>query len=107
MLAELLVGSTRAPLANVEARFAILLVEGKFVAGKVFWAVNAEATYQVLIEDLDGDGFVDLGFTCEAAVNWRPTERLKGDPRDWLGAYTIESDGLKPMLPEIDSIFLP
>ncbi len=81
---------------------AILLVDGRAVDWASCWTSNRIANQELLLEDVDGDGFVDVAFRAEKGMRGlqdKRQDRRAGDGRIWLYAYRITSKGLQPIFP--------
>lgn len=79
---------------------AFLLVDKRVVDWASCWTYNRIADQRLLLEDVDGDGFVDIAFRAEKGFWGLQDERQNrrpGDARTWLAAYSINSKGLKPI----------
>ncbi len=77
-------------------RGAILLVDDTCVDGKAFHDNSVDFS----LRDIDADGSPDLAMEyIQSASRARyPPQRLRGDPRLWLGLYAIESTGFRSLL---------
>ena len=81
---------------------AFLLVDKQVVDWASCWTHNRTANQKLLLEDVDGDGFVDVAFRAEqgwAGLQDERQNRRPGDARIWLAAYSVSSKGLKPIFP--------
>jgi hypothetical protein len=91
--------------------FALLIVADRCISAKGFSTSTRQVHQFVCLEDLDHDGFVDIAFQdkYDGLGRWRSAQeivgQLSGDPRLWVGAYKIESDGFKSLLAEDRSDF--
>jgi hypothetical protein len=84
---------------------AFLLVDKRVVDCVSCWTYSRTANQSIQLEDVDGDGHLDLAFRYKAgwwgAVDARKHQR-PGDKRRWLYAYTITSTGFRSLFPETD-----
>jgi hypothetical protein len=84
---------------------AFLLLDGVVVDSASCWTYNRTAEQELLLEDVDGDGFLDLAF--RARPGWfglqdRRRHTRPGDKRTWLYAYAITSTGFRSLFPQTD-----
>jgi hypothetical protein len=89
---------------------AFLLVERHVIDWVSCWTYNRIANHELLLEDVDGNGFQDVAFRAsdgwwgakDKRIHSRPGERRK-----WLYAYAITSKGFRSLFPETDGLFTP
>jgi hypothetical protein len=88
--------------------FVALIVEDKCVHVRGFYSrltTDLTPRQHVVLEDLDHDGSLEVGFDGGAWGSDKRRRKLSGDARNWLGVYKIERDGFKSLLPEDNSDF--
>jgi hypothetical protein len=82
---------------------AFLLVEKRVVDWASCWSYNRIANQELLLEDVDGDGFPDVAFRasegCWGLLDDRQHSR-PGDKRKWLYAYAITAKGFQSLFPK-------
>jgi hypothetical protein len=87
---------------------AFLLLDKRVVDWASCWTYNRFAEQELQLEDVDGDGVVDLAFRARRGgfglVDKRQHTR-PGDKRTWLYAYAITSKGFQSLFPDTDRIF--
>jgi hypothetical protein len=87
---------------------ALLLVENRVIDWASCWTCNRTANQDLLLEDVDGDGFLDVAF--RARDGWfglkdRRQYSVPGDSRKWLYAYAITTKGFQSLFPRTDHDF--
>jgi hypothetical protein len=84
---------------------ALLVVDKRVVDWASCWTYNRTANQELLLEDVDGDGFLDVAFRASAGafglVNKRHHGRT-GDKRKWLYAYRITTKGFESIFPVLE-----
>jgi hypothetical protein len=83
---------------------AFLMVDNRVIDWASCWSYNRKATQELMLEDVDGDGSLDLAFRATTGF-WGRDQRIHsraGDERHWLYAYAITSKGLRSLFPETD-----
>jgi hypothetical protein len=79
---------------------ALLLIDGRTVDWASCWIDTRNGSQELLLEDVDGDGIADIAFRARDVFWGGIAEREQRRPRDersWLAAYSIASNGLKPI----------
>src|SRR5262249_6865863 len=79
---------------------AFLLVDKRVVDWASCWTYNRTANQELLLEDVDGDGFPDVAF--RASDGWwglldKRQHTRPGDKRKWLYAYAITAKGFQSL----------
>jgi hypothetical protein len=98
----------RAPAMSMPGEdfsMAFLLVEKRVVDWASCWTYNRTANQDLQLEDVDGDGFLDVAF--RASEGWyglldKRQHTRPGDKRKWLYAYAITSTGFQSLFPSVD-----
>jgi hypothetical protein len=84
---------------------AFLLVDNRVVDWVSCWTYNRTAIQELLLEDVDGDGFPDVAFRasdgCWGLLDKRQHSR-PGDKRKWLYAYAITAKGFQSLFPNTE-----
>ena len=96
---------------------AFLLFDGRALDWASCWIPNRYLGQELRLEDVDGDGFVDIAFRAKSGwcggpkddrLRRRPGDkrlhRQPGEERQWLAAYRITGTGLKPIFPVRDRV---
>lgn len=89
-------------MPGFDVAVAFLLVEHRVVDCASCRACNRTASQNLQLEDVDGDGLLDVSFRAEADGFWGHDERIQtrpGDKRKWLFAYAITSNGFRSLFP--------
>jgi hypothetical protein len=92
-------------LPGIDFSMAFLLVRGRVVDWVSCWTYNRTALQDVRLEDVDGDGAVDLAFRAHAGFFGLLDKRRHTRPHDdrvWLYAYLISSKGFESIFPRTD-----
>jgi hypothetical protein len=78
---------------------AFLRVDGRVVDSASCWSFSQQ---DVLLEDVDQDGCLDLAFRAPSGVGlaYRPLYTRPNDKREWLDAYAITSAGFRSLFPQ-------
>jgi hypothetical protein len=90
---------------GVDFSMAFLVVDKRVVDWTSCWTYNRTASQDAQLEDVDGDGFVDLGFRADTGSFGLLDKRKHtrpGDKRTWLYAYAITSKGFQSLFPKTD-----
>jgi hypothetical protein len=91
---------------GIDFSMAFLLVRGRVVDWASCWTYNRTAGQEVRLEDVDGDGLLDLAF--RASEGWfgglhdKRQHMRPHDKRVWLYAYRISSKGFESIFPRTD-----
>jgi hypothetical protein len=95
-----------APTLNSPAfSMAFLMVDNRVIDWASCWTFNGLANQKLMLEDVDGDGCLDVAFRASKGWTGLEDERSHsrpGDERHWLYAYAITSKGLQSLFPETD-----
>ncbi len=89
--------------AGNDFSLAFLMVDNRVVDWASCWTYNRTASQELLLEDVDGDGALDLAFRATEGFWGLQDERKQtrpGDKRTWLYAYTITSEGFQRIFPD-------
>jgi hypothetical protein len=101
-----LFNAPRIDLPTYEMAIGFLLVDGRVVDWASNWVYITYLGQDLRLEDVDGDGFIDVAFRAKPGLHGGPGDdrlrRRPGDKREWLAAYRITSTGLKPIFPVRD-----
>ncbi len=92
-------------MPGIDFSMAFLLVGDRVVDWASCLSHNRIARHEPRLEDVDGDGAVDLAFRAYSGFWGLSDERCHerpGDKRKWLYAYAITSTGFKSLFPETD-----
>jgi hypothetical protein len=95
---------------GIDNDFAIvfLLIDGRALDWASCWIYKRYLGQELRLEDVDGDGLVDVAFRAKPGMHGGPADdrlrRLPGDKREWLAAYKITSTSLKPIFPVRDRV---
>src|SRR5260370_24440018 len=89
-------------MPGTDFSMAFLLVEKRVVDWASCWTYNRTANQELQLEDVDGDGFLDVAF--RASKGWfglkdKRQHSRPGDKRKWLYAYAITSTGFQSLFP--------
>jgi hypothetical protein len=94
-----------AAMPGYDLSMAFLLLDKRVVDWASCWSYNRTATQEVLLEDVDGDGSLDVAFRAKEGF-WglqdRRVRRRPGDKRAWLYAYAITAAGFESLFPVTD-----
>ena len=84
---------------------AFLLVEKRVVDWASCWTYNRIANQELLLEDVEGDGGLDVSFRAREGV-WGLLDKRQhsrpGDKRKWLYAYAITAKGFRSLFPNTE-----
>lgn len=89
-------------IPGVFLRMALLMVGKRVVDSASCWTCTRTEVQELLLEDVDGDGAIDVAFRGYEGFWGRPKDRLQslpGDSRNWFYAYTITDKGFQCILP--------
>lgn len=84
---------------------AFLLVDKCIVDWVSCWTSNRIANQELLLEDVDGDGFSDVAFRASAGWWGLLDERQHsrpGDSRKWLYAFAVTARGFESLFPNTE-----
>jgi hypothetical protein len=89
-------------MPGTDFSMAFLLVEKRVVDWASCWTNNRTANQELQLEDVDGDGFLDVAF--RASDGWvglqdKRQHSRTGDKRKWLYAYAITTTGFLSLFP--------
>jgi hypothetical protein len=92
---------------NYDFGVAFLVSNGRVVDWKACWTYRRTAllSQALMVEDVDGDGFVDVAFRMGPGASPGPDELRHSrprDPREWWHAYAVTSDGFRSLFPGDD-----
>jgi hypothetical protein len=92
-------------MPGTDFSMAFLLVQKRVVDWTSCWTHNRTANHELQLEDVDGDGFLDVAF--RAREGWfglkdKRQHTRPGDKRKWLYAYAITSRGFQSLFPKVD-----
>jgi hypothetical protein len=98
----------RAPsmqMPGTDFSMAFLLVEKRVTDWVSCWSCNRTAEQELLLEDVDGDGFQDVAF--RAKKGWwglkdKRQHSLPNSKTKWLYAYAITEKGFQSIFPNTD-----
>jgi hypothetical protein len=88
-------------MPGIDFSMAFLLIRGRVVDWASCWTYNRTALQEVRLEDVDGDGAVDLAFRARAGFFGLLDRRQHTRPHDkrvWLYAYGDQQQGLRKHL---------
>ncbi len=91
-------------MPGTDFSMAFLLIEKQVVDWASCWTYNRTATQDLQLEDVDGDGFLDVAFRAKEGC-WGLDERQHsrpGDKRKWLYAYAITGKGFQSLFPSTE-----
>lgn len=81
---------------------ALVIKESRVIDWASCWTYNRSAKQELLLEDVDGDGFSDVAFRATEGF-WglldKRQDRAAGDERTWLYAYAITAEGFESLFP--------
>jgi hypothetical protein len=89
-------------MPGTDFTMAILMIDGRAVDWASCWTSNRNARQRLCLEDVDGDGFVDVAFQSmklRTRLRDRRQNRQPDDKRTWLAAYRVTSQGLERIFP--------
>lgn len=92
-------------MPGVDFSMAFLLVEKRVVDWASCWTHNRNSNQELLLEDVDGDGFNDVAFRTSKGGFGLTDKRQHGrpgDPRKWLYAYAVTATGFRSLFPETE-----
>jgi hypothetical protein len=101
----LLLEAPAAGMPGQDFSMAFLLVDRRVVDWASCWTYNRTAQQELQLEDVDGDGVLDLAFRGKDGFGPFRDKRghtRPGDPRIWLYAYAITSKGFQSLFPATD-----
>jgi hypothetical protein len=84
---------------------AFLLVEKRVIDWVSCWTYNRTAEQELLLEDVDGDGFQDVAFRAKEGWVGLKDKRQHSRPNSktkWLYAYAITEKGFQSIFPSTD-----
>jgi hypothetical protein len=92
-------------MPGTDFSMAFLLVEKRVVDWASCWTYNRTANQKLQLEDVDGDGFLDVAF--RASEGWcglqdKRQHTRPGGKRKWLYAYAITTTGFQSLFPSVD-----
>src|SRR5262249_3383318 len=99
----ILLSASEMSIPGTDFSMAFLLVEKRVVDWASCWTYNRTASQDLQLEDVDGDGFLDVAFRANRGVWGLLDERQHsrpGDQRKWLYAYAITAKGFKSLFPD-------
>lgn len=93
------------PIPGNDFSVAFLLVDKRVIDWASCWTCNRTAHQELLLEDVDGDDFLDVAF--RASEGWfglrdKRQHSRPGDKRKWLYAYAITSTGCQSLFTCVD-----
>lgn len=92
-------------MPGTDFSMAFLLVDKKVIDWASCWTYNRIANQELLLEDVDGDGFPDVAFRASKGWWGLLDKRQHGRPDDerkWLYAYAITAKGFQSLFPNTD-----
>ncbi len=92
-------------MPGTDFSMAFLLVDKCVVDWACCWTYNRTANQELLLEDVDGDGFSDVAFRASAGCWGLLDERQRsrpGDKRKWLYAFAVTATGFQSLFPSTD-----
>jgi hypothetical protein len=97
--------SSAMSMPGTDFSMALLLNDRNVIDWVSCWTYNRTANHTPLLEDIDGDGFLDVAF--ESHDGWRGNlDKRKhtqpGSNRTWLYAYSIGANRLNSIFPTTD-----
>jgi hypothetical protein len=92
---------------NYDFGVAFLVSNGRVVDWKACWTYRRTAllSQALMVEDVDGDGFVDVAFRMGPGASPGRDELRHSrprDPREWWHVYAMTSDGFRSLFPGDD-----
>jgi hypothetical protein len=92
-------------MPGIDFSMAFLLVDNRVVDWASCWSYNRSASQELLLEDVDGDGFPDVAFRASDGC-WGLSDKRQhsrpGDKRNWLYAYAITAKGFQTLFPSTE-----
>jgi hypothetical protein len=102
-----LLESPSGSMPGTDFSMAFLLVNRRVVDWASCWTYNRTANQKLLLENVDGDGSLDVAFRATEGFWGLLDERRHtrpGDKRTWLYAYAITSKGFRSLFPVRDQL---
>jgi hypothetical protein len=92
-------------MPGTDFSMAFLLIEKRVVDWASCWTYNRTASQELLLEDVDGDGFPDVAFRAREGF-WGLLDKRQhsraGGKRKWLYAYAITAKGFQSLFPDME-----